>query len=202
MVSLVGPLNISRIARRTAPFASCAGSLVWVVGLWLVAVVGGILPSDAEYFWVGAVGLALGMLLIPVALVASSNLFVQGTGLIICVAMAVTGMLLILAATGSLGTRAPAWITTAPALPFVALFVWILVASFLARERAQLGPVVFGLAVLNSAVVLVLVGISLHPYTHTNETDLFDGLVALLTLLSLPSWLVAVAVRLWRPRST
>ena len=190
------------IARRAAPFANCAGALVWVVGLFLVEFTGGgILPSDVEYFWIGAVGSALGILLIPVALVASPKLLVQGTGLIICVAMVITGVLLILGATGILGVPAPAWIRTWSAPPFVALFVWILFASLLERRRSQLGPVVAWLAVVNGAVLLVLVGISLHPYTHTNETELVDGLLTLFLFFSLPAWLMAVAIRLWRPAS-
>ena len=191
--------NVAGIARWTATFASCAGALVWVVGLSLIAITG-VLPSDASYFLMGTVGFALGTLLVPNALVASSNLFVRGTGLIISVAMAVTGVALMLAATGNLSVRAPAWITTASELPFVALFVWMLFTSFLERERSQLGPVVLWIAVFNSAFLLVVVGISLRPYTHTNETGLIDSLLALFTMASLPSWLIAVVIRLWRPR--
>lgn len=188
------------IARRAAPFASCAGAFLWVVGVFLVWITaGGVIPSDAAYLWIGAISVALGILFIPIVLVVAPKLFAQGAGLIICAVMVITGALLMLGVAGSLGVPAPAWIATWSELPFVALFVWILSASFVARGRSQLGPVVLWFAVLNIAVLLVALGIALHPYTHTNETDLVDALLALVFLWSLPAWLVAVAVRLWRP---
>jgi hypothetical protein len=76
----------------------------------------------------------------------------------------------------------------------------MLFTSFLERERSQLGPVVLWIAVFNGALLLVLVGIGVHPYTHTDGTGLADNLLALLTLASVPSWFIAVAVRLGRPR--
>jgi hypothetical protein len=114
------------------------------------------------------------------------------------VALSSTGVALILGATGALGRHAPEWIVPASVGPYVALLLWIVVSSVLGWRR--LGPVVFATGMLNAAAFALALVVTLFPYTHTNDTVGMDSLVALLVLASVPAWLVAVAVRLWKTR--
>lgn len=184
------------VTRHLAPFASIAAAVIWMVGLCVVALAG-VIPSDAPYFFAGILSLALGVFLIPVGLALPSRASVKGIGLVLCAAMALTGLLLVFGASGKLGATAPSWITPASEAPLVALVAWILLASFLTRSDSRLGAVVFGLVLLNVAVLIAVIETTVRPYTHTNDTELIDGVLVLLAWTAFPAWLVAVAVRMW-----
>jgi len=63
----------------------------------------------------------------------------------VCIALIASGAVLILAVEGRLGEGVPSFIPDAPVVVFVALFVWISLASYVSRGPAWLTAVVVNL---------------------------------------------------------
>jgi hypothetical protein len=183
---------------RAAAVAGFAGAFVWVAGFLLSAEAGAVLPSDASYFWLGAVGGALGLLLVPIAVASAEDRALRVAGLAISLATSASGAALMLGAAGNLGERAPAWIVPASAASLVTLLAWMSVTSFRGRAPRSLGKGVFSAGLLIAAALVSGLAVWVFPYTHTNSTVAIDGLVALLFTACVPLWLVTVGIRLWR----
>lgn len=180
------------------------GALVWFVGAPLVALAGTI-PSDAEYFWMGAVGAILGLALAPVIMAISgtsptgTRAIVRASGFAVCAALAVSGSLMILAADGRLGNRAPSWVPGSADIVLVALFAWIGLASFALRGPSAIDRAVFWLGILTAASFLIpiLASILLTSITGTFVFSLPFFIADLVMWVALPVWLTAIVVRLW-----
>ncbi len=112
------------VARITGVIAA----IIWFIGAPLVALAGVPFPSDAQYFVEGAIGVLLGLALVPVMLAIGNQIpsrtktFVRVSGLVVCLALIVSGVGLILAVQGLLGERAPRLIPDSAIVVFVALF--------------------------------------------------------------------------------
>lgn len=182
---------------RGAAMAGFAGAFLWVVGLFLSAEAGLVLPSDAEYFWVGIVGGGLGLLLIPIAVVAAEDRSVRALGVALSVATAASGIALALGATGGLGKTAPGWIVPASGASSLAVLAWMSVVSYRGRHTDHLGRTVFSAGVLTAAALPIGIVVWVSPYTHTNGTEAIDAVMGLVVFASVPFWLVCVSVRLW-----
>jgi hypothetical protein len=191
-----------------ARYSSILGAIVWVFGLPVVAVYSVPFVSDATYLVFGVVVALLGFAVVPIALAypftSSGPLIsmVRGLGVFACVALVVSGALLIGGSTGLLGDKAPSWITEAPVIGVIAFFVWVLLVSVFTRRSTTLGPWAFWLGLLAGASVLVPILISallffLDPtFIATDATIPLDLLVTLMTWWCLPIWLVALAVKM------
>ncbi len=182
--------------------ASFTGALVWVAGLLLSAEAGAVLPSDASYFWQGAVGGALGLLLVPIALVSAKDRALSVGGIAISLATSATGVALMLGAAGNLGDSAPGWILPASEVCLVVLLAWMSLTSCRGRDSRSLGKAVFSAGLLIAGALVVGGLVLAVPYTHTNGTVAIDGLIALLFIACVPLWFVTVGLRLWRDAST
>jgi hypothetical protein len=197
---------------KVARFTSVLGAIVWLLGLPLIGVSAALFFSDGSFYLVGALSVLLGLVAAPIALAhpaesgGPSVVIARGLGLVASGALVVTGALLVAGSTGRLGNTAPGWIPGAAAIGLIGFFVWVLVASLSTRHSTTLGQGVFWLGILAGASVLVptLISVLLFffdpGYISTNSTIPFDLLLALLTWLSLPIWLIALAVRLQRGR--
>ena len=188
-----------------ARFFGIIAAIVWVVGTPLVAMAG-VIPSDGEYFLMGIVCTLLGMTLIPVATALrhrSSERFtmvIRISGLTICAALVPSGALLMLAAAGKLGERAPEWIPGPSFIALIALFIWIGLASFALRGPSTAERAIFGLGVLTTASLLLPVAVSIvltdviRGFVYTNATELPSLLLGILLWVSLPTWLTAIVL--------
>ena len=122
--------------------------------------------NDAEYALAGIVGGVVGVTLAPVvaaypqAILPSLRYAIRVAGFAACLALLATGVLLVLGASGSLGERAPGWITSAFGLALVSLFVWILTANVFMTRNARLDGAVRWLVILAGASFLLIVAIS------------------------------------------
>jgi hypothetical protein len=183
--------------RRAAAVAGFAGAFVWVVGLLLSAEAGAVLPSDASFFWEGALGGALGLLLVPVAAASAEGRALRVGGLAISLATSATGVALMLGASGNLGETAPGWIVPASEACLVTLLAWMALTSYRGRDSRSLGKAVFSAGLLIGGTLLIGLVVLVFPYTHTNSTVPIDGLIALLFIACVPVWLVTVGIRLW-----
>ncbi len=193
-----------------ARFSNIVGAIVWILGLPLVALSSVPFSSDATYFAFGAVTVLVGLATTPLVLAypalspAPAPLvgLVRAMGVAVCVALVVTGGLLVAGSTGLLGDKAPSWVPDAPAIGVVAFFIWILVASYSTRRSTILGRWVFWLGILAGGSVLVATFISalvsfLDPgFIATDATIPFDLVLVLFTWLCLPAWLIALTVRM------
>jgi hypothetical protein len=191
-------------ARITAALAAAA----WFIGAPLVSLAGVPFPSDAQYVLIGVIAVLLGLSLAPVTLVIGRAMrgrtknFVRLSGLAICTALIPSGVLLVLAAAGRLGERAPDW-STAPAIVCIAaLFLWVGLASFSFRGPSKIERGLFWVGLLTGALALatlvasILMFYFVRDFVYTNATVLPLFLVDLLLWLSLPVWLIAVVIRL------
>jgi hypothetical protein len=191
-----------------ARFSSLIGAIVWVLGLPVVAIYSVPFTSDATYLVFGGVVALLGLAAVPIALAyrftSSGPLIsmIRALGVLTCVALVVSGALLIAGSTGLLGDKAPSWITEAPVIGVIGFFVWVLLVSVSTRRSTTLGPWVFWLGILAGASVLVPILISallffLDPaFIATDATIPVDLLLTLMTWWCLPIWLVAFAVKM------
>lgn len=192
-------------AIRLSRFAGIGVAAAWVCGLLLSAAAGAILPSDASYFWLGTVGAVVGLLLTPIARAWVRDQTLQVTGVCIAIAMAATGTLLAAGSIGLLGQHAPEWLVPAAGAPLLALFAWIAIATYRGIHRVDLSPTVFAFGVLNALALPIGIVSWIDPYTHTNATVLVDRLMALIVLVAVPGWMIAMTIRLWhneRPAAT
>ena len=189
-------------ARRIVPLTAFFAAFVWMIGLFFSAEAAAFLATASGDFWQGVVGLALGLLIVPVVVSTARDRTLQLAGLLIAVGMAVTGTMLLLDALGFLGQDASLWIVPAAGAPFIGLFAWIAATSYRGRRPRDLGSAVFALGLLNLAAVPIAIVGWWSPYTHTNATLLIDGLFALVILVSIPGWLIAVSIHLWRAGSS
>jgi hypothetical protein len=188
--------------------SSIVGAIVWVLGLPVVAIYSVPFTSDATYLLFGVVVALLGLAAVPIALAypftSSGPLIsmISGLGVLACVALVVSGALLIGGSTGLLGDKASSWITEAPVAGVIAFFVWVLLVSVFTRRSTTLGPWVFWLGILAGASVLVPILISallflLDPtFIATDATIPLDLLLTLMTWWCLPIWLIALAVKM------
>jgi hypothetical protein len=191
-----------------ARFSGILAAIVWVLGTPLVAMAG-VIPSDAEYFYIGLVCTLLGLALMPVITALryrSSGRFTMAIrlcGLTICLALTASGALLMLAAAGKLGERAPEWIPGPSFIAAAVLFIWIGLASYALRGRSTVERAIFGLGVLTTASFLLPVAASfivtyvIRGFVYTNATALPSLLLGILLWLSLPAWLTVIVLRLW-----
>ncbi len=185
--------------------ASCAISAgVWLLGMPLLFA--SPFTSDFEYLLIGVLSALLGLMLPPVIWVFGSlsakwlRTFVLILGASVCIGLIVTGLLLVLGASGRLGERAPAWLGSTAGLSLVALFPWVLLASLATRSSAILGPAVFRLGVFASACGLGFAaffsGLFIPGFVFTDATLLFEVLPAILCWLCPPAWFVLLAIRI------
>jgi hypothetical protein len=190
-----------------ARFSSVLGATVWVLGLPLVVASSVPFASDGTFFLFGLVSVLLGLAVMPIALTYPPRSpgwlisVVRGVGVMACVALVATGVLLVGGSTGLLGNRAPSWISGAPLVGLIGFFVWVLLASYSAHRSTTFGRWVFWLGILAAASVLVPIVISvlvffLDPgFMDTNATIPLSLLSAVLTWWCLPIWLIALAAR-------
>lgn len=190
------------IALTFSRFAGIGVAAVWVCGLVMSAAAGAILPSDASYFWLGALGVLVGLLLIPIARAWVRDPVLRVTGVGIAIAMAATGTLLAAGSIGLLGQRAPAWLITAAGAPLLALFAWIAITTCCGLHRDDFSPTVLAFGVLNALALPIGIVSWIDPYTHTNDTLTVDSLMALVVLVAVPGWMIAMTVRVWRHERT
>lgn len=188
-------------------FSAVLGAIVWLLGLPLIAVSAVPFTSDATFFVFGLLSVLLGLAGTPIALTypASSPTrlisIVRGIGVMACIALVATGVLLVGGSTGLLGNRAPSWISGAQVVGLIGFFVWVLLASYSARRSTTFGRWVFWLGILAAASVLVPIVITvlvffLDPgFMDTNATIPLSLLSAVLTWWCLPIWLIALAAR-------
>jgi hypothetical protein len=174
----------------------------------LVAVYSVPFASDATYLVFGGVIALLGLAVLPLVLAypftTSGPLTstIRGLGVLACVALVVTGALLVGGSTGLLGDKAPSWISGAPVFGVIGFFVWVLLVTSATRRSTTLGLWVFWFGILAGASVLVPILISvlvfwLNPtFIATKATIPFDLLLTLLTWWCLPIWLIALAVKM------
>jgi len=105
----------------TARVSSAAAAIVWLVGLPMVGLAG-VIPSDAEYFTMGIVAAALGLVTAPLVVayahpaLRSLSPIVPVIGLTGCAGLLMIGALLMAGSTGLLGERAPTWVLPAAEL--------------------------------------------------------------------------------------
>jgi hypothetical protein len=191
-----------------ARFSSIVGAAVWVLGLPVVVVYSIPFSNDATYFAFGLVIAFLGLATTPTVLAypASSSWMdtsiVRGLGVVACVALVVTGALLVAGSAGLLGERAPSWVPDATVIAVAGYFAWILVASYSTRRSTVLGRWVFwlgmlaGLSILLSTLISALLFFLDPGFMVTNATIPLLMISSLLTWLALPIWLIALTVRM------
>jgi hypothetical protein len=192
----------------TARFTGAIAAVIWFVGAPLVSLAGVPFPSDAQDFLIGAIAALLGLTLAPVTVAVGGAIrrpmkpILRFSGLAICFALVVSGVVLILAVNGRFGERAPDWISLPAFVSFAALFVWISLASIAMRGRSTVERWVFWLGLLTGASLLVtflgsiLMFYFVRDFVITNATVLPLLLFTLLLWLSLPVWLTVVVIRL------
>jgi hypothetical protein len=93
-----------------ARLSSAIAAMVWFFGLPIMGLAG-VIPSDAEYRWMGIIWALLGLTLGPLVIaygrprLTSLGEIVGTVGLIVCLALMLAGTLLVLGSTGFLGRR-------------------------------------------------------------------------------------------------
>jgi hypothetical protein len=191
-----------------ARFTGVIAIISWFVGAPLVVLAGVPFPSDIEYLYMGALAAILGLSLAPVTLMIGGPVrsrrkaFVRLSGLGVCIALIASGAVLILAAGGRLGDGVTRLVPDTAVVVFVAMFVWIGVASVALRGPSTLDRGIFWLGLLTGASVALPVVASIlmfyfaKDFVVTNATVLPYLLIDLLVWVSLPAWLTAVVVSL------
>src|SRR5256885_9087384 len=124
---------------RTARVTGALAAVIWLVGTPLVAIASVPFPSDAEYLIMGLLATLLGLTLTPVVLAIGEPMpsrkrtAVRLSGLLVCIALILSGAVLFAAVHGWLDEdfahQSPSVAITA----FIALFVWILFGLALRR---------------------------------------------------------------------
>jgi hypothetical protein len=189
---------------RTARFSGTLAAVIWLVGTPVVAIAGVPFPSDAEYLFMALLATLLGFALAPVVLAIGEPMpsrkrtVVRLSGLVVCIALILSGVVLLAAVQGwlaeDLAHQSPSMAITV----FIALFVWIGLASYALRGPTTIERWTFRLGLLSGAscVVPVLIGIVIFyfakDFVFTNATVLPILLFDLLVWASLPAWLMAV----------
>jgi hypothetical protein len=193
-----------------ARVSSVAGAIAWLLGL-PIAALSAVIPSDAEYFWEGVVGTIVGLAIAPLALVyvapSSTSLtrLIQGSGMIVSAVLVFADGLLVLAAMGYVGEKAPSWIPSSAGIGLVALALWILLASISRRDSNAPRGAVFWLGVIAAVTLLcplcvaALIFLFDPRYVSTDATIPLEMLVAVAFWWFLPIWLIAVAVSMAKP---
>ena len=190
---------------RAARVTAASAAVIWLVGIPVEAIASVPFPSDAEYLLMGLLATLLGLTLTPVVLAIGEPMplrkrtAVRLSGLVVCIALILSGVVLLAAVQGWLiegvAHQSPSLAITA----FIALFVWIGVASYALRGPTTIERWTFRLGLMSSAscVVPVLIGIVMFyfakDFVFTNATVLPILLFDLLVWASLPAWLTAVA---------
>ena len=199
-----------RIARITGIIAA----IIWFIGAPLFALAGVPFPSDAQYVVLGAIAVLMGLALVPVALTIAEaiasrvKLVVRVSGLVVCTGLTASGVALLLALQGWLGEGMARTIADSIIVVFVAVFVWITVASIALRGPSPIGRSIFWLGLLTGTSCLVPVLASIiffyfaRDFVFTNATVLPVFLVDLLVWVSLPAWLTAVVIGLSKNPAT
>ncbi len=189
---------------RTARVTGALAAVIWLVGTPVVAIAGVPFPSDAEYLLMGLVATLLGLTLTPVVLAIGEPMpsrkraAVRLSGLVVCIALILSGVVLLAAVQGwldeGLAHESPNVAITA----FIALFVWIGFASYASRGPTTVERWTFRLGLISGAgcLVPVLIGIVMFyfvkDFVFINATVLPILLFDLLVWASLPAWLTAV----------
>ena len=190
-----------------ARFSSLVAAAGWLVGLPVVVMTAVLFVSDTTYFLFGVVVTVLGVTTAPIVFSYPAGSPVQfapavkGLGVLACVALVVSGTLLVGASAGLIGAKAPGWIPGAAAISLTGFFVWVLFGSYSTRRSALLGPLPFWLGLLAATSWLVATLVSVVITFHTDTTLPIDMIFGLLIWLCLPAWLIALAMRM-RPDSS
>jgi hypothetical protein len=182
--------------------------IIWFIGAPLISLAAVPFPSDTEFIYMGAVAALLGLTLVPVVLTIGGPMstrtkaLVRFTGLAECLALIASGVVLVLAAGGGLGERAPAWVPDSAVVVIAALFVWIGIASIALRGPSTIERSIFWLGLLTGASAVVPAVGSILMFYFVKDFVVTDAsvfpflLVDLLIWVSLPAWLTAVVVSL------
>jgi hypothetical protein len=198
------------VARITGIIAA----IIWFIGAPLFVLAGVPFPSDAQYVVLGAIAVLLGLALVPVALTIAEaiasrmKLFIRVSGLVVCIGLAASGVALLLALQGWLGEGVARAIADGIVVVFVAVFVWITVASIALRGPSPIERSIFWLGLLTGTSCLVPVLASIvffyfaRDFVFTNATVLPVFLVDLFVWVSLPAWLTAVVIDLSKNPAT
>ena len=190
-----------------ARFTSVLAAVLWLAGLPYVSLAGAI-PSDAEYFAWGGLGVLVGAATLPLASIYPGSFTgrwvrpVRAAGVMICVGLVVTGVLLVSGATGGLGSRAPGWVSPAGDIAVIAFFAWVVVAGNSARRSPTLGRAPFWLGLLGGGafllqILVAAVEVNIFPNaTSTDWTALLLLVPFALYWLCIPAWFVVLASRM------
>jgi hypothetical protein len=197
-------MKLVRIAR-----VSCvSGALVWFLGVPAVAFSSVPFASDGSYYLLGLVIVLLGLAEVPIALaypVPRGLLLgeiVAGLGIVASLALVLSGFGLVAGAIGYLGDKAPSWVVDAPGIGLVGFFVWVVLASYVARDSKSLGRSIYWLGILAGGSVLIpalfyaMVFVLNLNFVSTNATIPFQLLSSILAWLCLPIWLIVLAIRM------
>lgn len=196
--------SVVLVARVTGVIAA----IIWFIGAPLVALAGVPFPSDEQYFVEGTIAALLALTLAPVMLAIGNPIpsrtktFIRISDLAVCIALIASGVALILAVQGRFGERAPRSIPDTAVVVFVAVFIWITVASIVLRGPTSLERSIFWLGLLTGASCAVPVVASIlmfyfaQGFVYTNTTVLPLFLIDLLLWVSLPAWVIVGVVGL------
>ncbi len=116
---------------RTARFSGALAAVIWLVGTPVVAIAGVPFPSDAEYVYMGLLATLLGFTLAPVVLAIGEPMpsrkrtVVRLSGLVVCIALILSGVVLLAAVQGWLAEDVAHQSPSMAITVFIALFVWI-----------------------------------------------------------------------------
>jgi len=189
---------------RTARVTGALAALIWLVGTPVVAIASVPFPSDAEYLLMGLLATLLGLTLTPVVLAIGEPMpshkrtAVRLSGLLVCIALILSGVVLLVAVQGWLDEGVAHQSPSVAITAFIALFVWIGLASYALRGPTTIERWTFRLGLISGAgcAVPVLIGIVMFyfakDFVFTNATVLPILLFDLLVWASLPAWLTAV----------
>ena len=118
------------------------------------------MPAVVLIYRITGVIAALGLTLAPLTLAIGGarrgrmRAIIQFSGLAICIALIGSGVVLVLAANGRLGARAPDW-ATAPAFVCIAgLFLWVSLSSSSFRGASTIDRGIFWLGMLTGVSLL------------------------------------------------
>src|SRR5207302_2522205 len=127
----------------------------------------GVIPgSDAPYAWMGIIGIMLGITVAPAAAVGVGRYRAsfagpsRFAGLAVCAILVFTAIVLTIGAAGGLGERAPSWVAPVAEIAWVALFSWMVMVSFAAREPSPLGRATLRLGTVLGASGLLTIAAS------------------------------------------
>jgi hypothetical protein len=183
-------------------------AVVWVLGLPVVALSSVPFSSDGSYFLLGLVIVLVGLAEAPIALAYPGprglllGEIVPGLGIVTSLALVLSGFGLIAGAIGYLGDKAPSWVAGLAGLGLVGFFVWVVLASYVARDSESLGRSIYWLGILAGGSVLIpalfytMVFFLNINFVSTNATIPFQLLSSVLVWLCLPIWLIVLAIRM------